>query len=225
MTPPEIRDPFEPFQMWFRALPKWEQWVLGLPIVIFGPIYFWQEMTHVRQPDEPQKAIWVTLILFVVSIVLSELLRPKANIENARPAGLGDFQFPTATEGRPVPLLWGTVRQKGPNVVWYGDLVQEAITEKIKTGLWSSETITKGFTYTVGVQFALCRGTEATPVTLKKVWIGEDQVFAGTVSTVTTFDIDEPELFGGTELGSGGVQATCDYFPGTRTQAVSTWLD
>jgi len=221
----EIRDPFEPFQLWFRSLSKPVQWVLGVPIIVGGLMRFYADMTYVRQPDEPQLAIWVTLILFVVSVVLSELLRPKANIENARPAGLGDFQFPTATEGRPVPLVWGTVRQKGPNVIWYGDLVQEAITEKIKTGLWSSETITKGFTYSVGVQFALCRGTEATPVTLKKVWIGEDLVASPAVSTVTTFDIDKPELFGGTELGSGGVTATCDYFPGTRTQAKSTWLD
>jgi hypothetical protein len=166
--------------------------------------------------------MFTTLLLFVISVVLSELLRPKPNVEGARPAGLGDFQFPTTTEDRHVPLLWGRVRQKGPNVVWYGDLLQEAITEKVKTGLWSSESITKGFRYHLGMQLGLCRGPD---VTLKRVWIGDDEVFSGTVSTDTTFDIDKPNLFGGEELGSGGVQATCDFYTGSTTQAVNAYLN
>ena len=166
--------------------------------------------------------MFTTLLFFVISIVLSELFRPKPNIENARPAGLGDFTFPTTTEDRHVPLIFGRVRQKGPNVVWYGDLLQEAITEKVKTGLWSSERITTGFRYHLGMQLALCRGPN---VVLKRVWIGDDEVFSGTVSTDTFFDIDEPELFGGEDLGSGGVQATCDFYTGSTTQAVNAYLN
>src|ERR1043165_8482750 len=96
--------------------------------------------------------IIVALVMAALSIVLSELLRPKPKLENARPAGLGDFSFPTATEGRPVPLVWGTVKISGPNVVWYGDLSQTAQRKKIKTGLWSSKRITTGFKYYVGLK-------------------------------------------------------------------------
>jgi hypothetical protein len=202
----------------FRALPKWRQWALGVPILVGCALALLEK----RPPGGPKLAFLETLILLAITILLSELLRPKPNIENARPAGLGDFQFPTATEGRPVPLIWGTVRLKGPNVVWYGDLTQEAITEKVKTGLWSSETITKGFRYHVGVQLTFCRGPD---VELLRVWWGEDEAFSGTVTGATRFDIDEPELLGGDEFGTGGVRMTVDFYPGDASQTPNAYLD
>lgn len=220
----EHLDVFGPFRQWFRGLSRPMQWLLGPVIIVGGLWMFFAEVTHVPEPDEPRKAIWVTLILFVVVTVLQELLRPKPNIEDMRPSGLGDFQVPTTTEGRVVPLLWGRVRQRGPNVIWYGDLLQEAITEKVKTGLWSSERVTKGFKYHLGLQMAICRGG-GDGVVLKRVWIGDDEVYSGTVSTNTFFDIDEPDLFGGQDLGSGGIQATVDFYVGSSTQPVSPYLD
>lgn len=169
-----------------------------------------------------RRGFWITLLVYAVLFVLSEFLRPKPNIEDAKPAGLGDFQFPTATEDRVVPLIWGTIQVKGPNVVWYGDLIQEPITEKVKTGLFSSETIIKGFRYKVGIQFAFCRG----PVDeLLRIWIGDDLVFDGSVVHNGTVTIDEPELFGGDDLGNGGVVGTLRFFAGTVNQAVSSYLD
>ena len=43
---------------------------------------------------------WVTLLWYIGAFLVTELLRPKPDIENARPAGLGDFNVPTAIEGR-----------------------------------------------------------------------------------------------------------------------------
>ena len=74
--------------------------------------------------------VWGTIILLILVVVLTvvaELLRPKPDIENARPAGLGDFDFPTATEGRAIPVVFGTVKIAGPNVVWYGDLLVDPL--------------------------------------------------------------------------------------------------
>ena len=101
---------------------------------------------------------WVLLLINVITFLVTELLRPKPNIENAKPAGLGDFNVPTATEGRVVPIIWGRVKMAGPNIVWYGDLIAQPITEKVKTGLFSSDTVTTGFRYKIGLQMALCRG-------------------------------------------------------------------
>lgn len=216
--------PADPFTPWFRSLPKPMQWLIGLPILAACVAAGYDHVTYVPKPGEPVKAFWVQLILLVASVVITELIRPKPNIEDARPAGLGDFQVPTATEGRPVPIIFGRVRQKGPNVVWYGDLVQEAISEYVKTGLWSGQRVTKGFRYQIGVQFVICRGGGSN-VTLRKVWIGDNEVFSGTVSTDTTFDIDKPELFGGDDLGQGGVQATCDFYTGSNTQTSNPYLD
>jgi len=167
---------------------------------------------------------FVMLVWYVIVFALSEILRPKPKLENAKPAGLGDFQFPTATEERFVPLLWGTIQITGPNVVWWGNLVQEAIREKVKTGLFSSATITKGYSYQVGIQSALCRGVVDE---LRRVWIGDDLVGDFTSSPIEhgdTFTIDEPELFGGDDLGNGGVVGTLKFFSGTNTQAVSSYL-
>lgn len=164
---------------------------------------------------------WLLFLVYAALFVLSELLRPKPDLENAKPSGLGDFRFPTATEGRPIPLIWGTVPIAGPNVVWWGDLVQEAITVEVKTGMFSSENQIVGFKYSVGIQQALCMG----PVDeLRRVWIGDKLVFDGSVTHDTTFTIDEPELFGGDELGNGGVVGTLRLFSGTSTQAVSSYL-
>ena len=164
---------------------------------------------------------WMTLLLYAVLFVASELLRPKPELENAKPAGLGDFSFPTATEGRSVPIFWGTVRIDGPNVVWYGDLRQEAITEKVKTGLFSSETIIRGFKYRVGMQFALARG----PIdSLLGVWVGDGQVYTGTVTDNTTFTIDDDDLFGGDDLGNGGFTGTFRLHAGTATQTTDSYL-
>jgi len=169
--------------------------------------------------------VFWTLILLVASVVLTELLTPKPKLENARPGGLGDFNFPTATEARAVTLLFGRGLLKGANVTDYGDLRQDAITEKVKTGAFSSKRITTGFRYYLYVQFMLCRGGSAGDVKLRKVRIGETEVFDGTVAGGGFFDIDKPDLLGGDKFGSGGIQSTCDFFSGSKTQAVSTYLN
>ena len=98
----------------------------------------------------------ISLILTAASLIISELLRPKPDIENARPGK--EFDFPTATEGRVIPVIFGTEMQNSMNVVWWGDRRQKKIKDKLRTGLFSSETIVIGFQYFVGWQGALCVG-------------------------------------------------------------------
>jgi len=164
-------------------------------------------------------AFLLTLLLFAVFFVLSELLKPKNDQEQGR-AGLGDFNFPTASESRPVPLIWGTVRIKGPNVVWYGDLTQEAITEKVKTGIFSSDLVTRGFRYRVGIQFALARGPGAR---LLRIWVGEDEIFSGDIGA-STININLPTFFGGDDLGNGGLEGDITWFEGDEVQVASVYL-
>ncbi len=164
---------------------------------------------------------FLTLLIFAALFVLGEILRPKPNIEDAKPSGIGDFQFPTATEGRSVPLLWGTALIKGPNVIWYGDLSQFGLTTKVKTGLFSSKRVTTGFQYRVGVQFALCRGPG---VVLKNVWIGDTSIFSGTVAHLGSFTKTDNNFFGGNDLGNGGVDVTMKFFAGEATQTSHAYL-
>lgn len=169
-----------------------------------------------------------TLILFAATLVLSEVLKPKPRIENARPASLGDFQFPTATEDRVIPLIWGTVRLNSPNVIWYGDLRQRAITEKVKTGLFSSKSVTKGFRYNIGVQMALCRGGGDSPLAeqpeLLRVFVDDEEVFSGSQGE-GVINIDRPGLFGGDDRGNGGISGDLSVRVGTEDQTIPTYLE
>jgi hypothetical protein len=51
--------------------------------------------------------------------------------KGAKPATESQFEVPTAEEGRPIPVLFGTRRLSSPNVVWYGDLKIVPITKKV----------------------------------------------------------------------------------------------
>jgi hypothetical protein len=85
------------------------------------------DVDRVRGPDgRPvvvQQAVinfWVQIAILVVIALISYALRPKP--PTPRPAALGEFNVPTAEEGRPIPVIFGTVWITGPNVLWYGDL-------------------------------------------------------------------------------------------------------
>lgn len=165
-----------------------------------------------------------SLILFAILTVIKEFLLPPPEVENAKPSGLGDFSFPTATQGRVIPLIWGTVKLAGPNVIWYGDLQQVPIVKEIKTGLFSSIDQITGYKYRIGWQMALCRG----PIDeLLGVYIGDDFVADYSGAPITdgnTFTINLPELFGGDSLGSGGIIGTWKLFGGTTSQSASDYL-
>jgi hypothetical protein len=62
------------------------------------------------------------LVLGLVLAAISYALSPRPRTETPRAAGLDDFSLPTAEEGRPIPVVFGTVLITGPNVVWAGDL-------------------------------------------------------------------------------------------------------
>jgi len=68
------------------------------------------------------------LVLLVASYFISAALAPKPPVP--KPAALNDFDVPTAEQGRPVPVVFGTVLLTGPNVLWYGDLRTTPIKEK-----------------------------------------------------------------------------------------------
>jgi len=101
---------------------------------------------------------FLVFFLWVGFTVIGELLRPKPKFGSPSPSALGDFSVPTAEEGRAIPVVFGTAKIAGPNVVWYGDLAVVAVKEKVKTGLFSSKKITKGYQYFLGQQLVLCHG-------------------------------------------------------------------
>ncbi len=167
--------------------------------------------------------IWFSLALFVVSFIITALLAPKPDFENARASTLDDATFPRATENAPIPLILGRVRMQGPNTIWYGDFQTEAITNKVKTGLFSSETVIVGYKYFLGMDLALALGPS---VVLREIWIDDELVLEldTTGAAETSFSIDEPLLFGGRQNG-GGFISGCTFYSGSFTQTVNAYVE
>ena len=68
------------------------------------------------------------LVVIVVAALVYVALAPKPPAP--KPAELSDVDAPTAEEGRPIPVVFGTVLITGPNVVWAGDLKVDPIRKK-----------------------------------------------------------------------------------------------
>lgn len=165
---------------------------------------------------------WINLLIWAVGTLFMELVRPKPQIEDARPAGLGDFSFPTATEGRAVSLIWGKVKITGPNLIWYGNFRIEEITEEVKTGLFSSDDVVTGYKYYVGMQFALCRGPGCV---LHKVMVNDKSAWIGTqASDGVSAGIFNDNLLGGETTGQGGMGGGFRFYTGSKTQPVNAYL-
>jgi hypothetical protein len=64
--------------------------------------------------------------------LVSALLRPKPNVQNAKPGSIGDKDMPIASQSSPIPVVFGTVHLTQPNVVWWGALKIYAIRKKTK---------------------------------------------------------------------------------------------
>lgn len=99
-------------------------------------------------------AWWFTLLLYVGSYVIGELLKPKGKDTKNGP---GEVDPPSADEGIPIPVVFGTARV-GVNTVWCGNVRPAPIKVKQKTGLFSSTTTIVGYEYYVGLELGICHG-------------------------------------------------------------------
>lgn len=61
----------------------------------------------------------VALLVSAVLNVAAYILMPKPKAP--KPGAVQEAQNPTAEAGRPVPVIFGSVTVKSPNVLWFGD--------------------------------------------------------------------------------------------------------
>lgn len=121
----------------------------------------------------------VELVLLVATTVLTALL---AKSPAGKASSLGDFQAPTAEEGRVIPVIFGTCLAKGPNVVWYGDLKVVPIRKGATWLLAGGGAKTVGYKYYMGMQMVICHGPIDNLVTIgfvqnqSGVHVGDGQV-------------------------------------------------
>ena len=68
---------------------------------------------------------WELIAYALIAAAISYALAPK--VPQPPPPEIGDVQAPTAEEGRPLGVIFGTVWITGPNVVWFGDVRADPI--------------------------------------------------------------------------------------------------
>lgn len=72
--------------------------------------------------------MWVQVALFVASLVISYLTRPKVKYDSPSP---GKIEVKAvATAGGEIPVLFGSREVTGQNIVWWGDTKTVAIKKK-----------------------------------------------------------------------------------------------
>lgn len=64
--------------------------------------------------------ILIHIGILLLSSFISAALAPKP--PSPKPASLEDFNVPQSDQGIPQSVVFGTVRVRDPNVLWYGDL-------------------------------------------------------------------------------------------------------
>lgn len=70
---------------------------------------------------------WEYVIILVFSLAAAITMQPK---QQQKAPEVGQVDTPTATEGKEIPVLFGTRDLKNPNVVWVGDISSTAIKSK-----------------------------------------------------------------------------------------------
>lgn len=163
--------------------------------------------------------MWIAIAI-VAAFFLISALTPKQKVENARQSTIGDFTFPRSQYGDPIPIIYGTVRQKAPILSWYGDFNSIPITREVKTGLFSKTEQTIGWKNYIGLEFILCLGEAG--VTLEQIWCENRAVWSGN-NTFGGLQIEYEELFGGEEKG-GGLYGYCDFYPGREDEYQDDYL-
>jgi hypothetical protein len=166
--------------------------------------------------------IWQTLLLFAGSFLLTALLQPKPQIEDAKAEDFDPDSFPKASEDSPLPLVLGVAVIEGINTLWYGDYKVTRQTQKVKTGVFSSKKVTIGFRYYMSFDLAVCMGPNAQIIKIhmdetliykddrkQSVLVGQDSAY-----------LDFPNLFGGDKQG-GGFRANLRTYDGGWNQPVN----
>lgn len=160
----------------------------------------------------PLPALLVQGLLFVASTLLGYLLRPRP--DKPQPKGLSDFELPTADASRAIPVVFGSVKVTGPNVIWFGNLGVEPFQIDGKDA---------GFYYILGLDLGVCHG----PVDSVDGLLFEDRSAGWTMlsgdANMQTFAFDATTLFGGNTSG-GGVKGNADCYLGTAAQPISAYL-
>lgn len=170
--------------------------------------------------------IWLQLGLAAAGIAISYLLRPKPKLEKQRAEQFTQENAPRAEEGIPVPIVYGTNRIEGLNLIDMMDLRAEPSLAMI-----NGKFETVGYKYGGILAFGVCLSYGA--VTFRKLWAADRKFWSGSVTptsmggsgaTALTSQTLAGALWGGAGKGGGierltaGGSALIRFFAGYAAQ-------
>lgn len=153
---------------------------------------------------------WTTIFAIAGAVVggaISYIFGPKETKEDPlQPASTDHFRGPQAEDGAQVPVIFGTVRIHGPNTIFMGSVIPNAIYKEEKHSIedttgwfWGPpKEYISGYTYDVEICLGLCTGPE---VGLIQMWINDKTLWKGPSREIINFRRDY--ILGGPDKGGG----------------------
>lgn len=170
---------------------------------------------------------WIAAAFWLGSFVIGQLWKrmQRPGDLTGGPAGISQFDLPTATEARPIPIVFGTCLVKSANVLWYGDLSSRALGEGGQTTAWR---------YFLGIHYGICMG----PVdSLRQIYFDEKRpgtFWSDGYPPTSEFPIDGPapvqisimdqDLYGAWDQ-EGGPLGHINFYFGTDDQPGDPYLE
>lgn len=142
-------------------------------------------------------------IAIIASILLAVTAIPRNRTEEIKASTIEDLDFPRAEFGDAIPVIYGTVKQKSPVLMWYGGF---------EVGPISQNGVTTGFHHYLGMDLALCLGPN---VRLREIWSEQHQVWGPGSAHNELLTINFPNLYGG-ETQGGGLVGQCSFWSGNE---------
>src|SRR4030042_2870596 len=100
------------------------------------------------------------VIVTAITTALSMLLARRQKGPSTKPAGINEFQYPTAIEGRPLLVVWGKRRVLSCNAIT--PVFDLGVRRKRKDGQ------TVAYYYDIGLHIQVCHAADGTP----PLWMG-----------------------------------------------------
>lgn len=170
-------------------------------------------------------------VWWLILTIVTEILRPKAQVQNPEPTAAGDVQVPTSEQGRVVPIACGTVKITGINTLDAWGLVIRQIYDEVSTGWFSSEEVFKYEEFYLSCDIGVCQGFDENDYSggshVADILLDDKSIIEGaSVVEQSTFgkkySISKPELWGSAD--EGGVVGKVEICYGRKNQPSSQVL-
>jgi hypothetical protein len=162
----------------------------------------------------------IELGLLAISLYGAYALKPKAGAEQAKRTDLDHFGLPRASEGDPIPLIYGRVRVRSPNVISFGDVSYAPVSHDGQT---IGSQVILSIRMVLGLSNAEPGDSAASDASFLGWFIGDalatNTLLEDELDGYQTYGVTENEILGGNEPGGQGIiSGTLRFYGGSFGQ-------